>query len=630
MYKNLTDFVNTLDKANELIRINEFVNPDLEITEVVDRISKQSDGGKALLFENTGTGFPLLINSFGSIKRMCLAFGVNNLDVVGKEIESLFNHLVRPKKSILDKIKTLPELSRIARCFPTLISGKGACQEVISMNPDLSRLPILKCWPHDGGRFITLPMVNTKDPVTGIRNVGMYRMQVFSPNETALHWHRHKTGARHFQEYKKLNKLMPVAVALGGDPVYTYAATAPLPDNLDEYILAGFIRKKRVRLVKGITVDIEIPEDVDFVIEGYVDPNEELIWEGPFGDHTGFYSLADWYPKFHVTCITHRKNAIYPATIVGIPPMEDAYIARATERVFLSPMRYTVLPEIEDINLPAEGVAHNIAIVKVKNLYPGHSYKVMNSLWGAGQMMLNKILVVTDVGIDHDSYFQFSEALINNLDVSKDIFFSRGPLDVLDHSSEAPCFGSKMFIDAMQKVPSGDGFKISTYEEDIAEDLADLPNGITGFNCSLIKHNIPVVIFSLDTSKNIIIKDLAHRLSRLGSLRHLKAMIFVDKELDIKDISLVIWYLTANLDPQRDTFIIYDQSRKINCIALDGTRKISLVTNTGREWPNVVLMNRRTIQAIDDKWEKLGIGSHIISPSLRLLQLAQGEGPIAK
>jgi len=265
----------------------------------------------------------------------------------------------------------LPKLSQVASWMPTSIGGKGKCQEVIMKNPDLNKLPILKCWPADGGKFITFPMVHTIDPVTGIRNVGMYRMQVFEPGLTGMHWHRHKTGARHFEEYKKLGKKMPIAVAIGGDPVYTYAATAPMPDNFDEYMLAGFLRKKKVELVKCLTQDIEVPADADFVIEGYVDPEEDFIWEGPFGDHTGFYSLADWFPKFHISCITHRKDAIYPTTIVGIPPQEDAYIAKATERIFLAPIKLTMLPELIDMDIPVAGVAHNLTIVKIEKSFPG-------------------------------------------------------------------------------------------------------------------------------------------------------------------------------------------------------------------------------------------------------------------
>ncbi|HZX61752.1 MAG TPA: UbiD family decarboxylase, partial [Bacteroidales bacterium] len=314
-YKTLSHFIDALESAGELVRIKAFVSPHLEITEITDRISKSN--GKALLFENNGTRFPVLINAFGSEKRMCMALGVDNLDAAGEELGRILQEFLGPKESFLEKLKILPALKEISSWLPRSVKRKGSCQEVIMETPDLTKLPVLTCWPADGGPFITLPVVHTKDPVTGIRNQGMYRMQVFGPALTGMHWHRHKGSAHHFSKYKELGKKMAVSVTLGGDPAYTYAATAPLPENLDEYMLSGFLRKKRVDLVRCLTNELEVPSDVDFVIEGYVNPEEEFIMEGPFGDHTGFYSLADLYPRFHVTCITHRKNAIYPATVVG-------------------------------------------------------------------------------------------------------------------------------------------------------------------------------------------------------------------------------------------------------------------------------------------------------------------------
>jgi 4-hydroxy-3-polyprenylbenzoate decarboxylase len=353
-YRNLQQFISELDNSGELIKIKEFADPELEIAEITDRISKLPGGGKALLFENTGTQFPVLINSMGSNSRICMALGISNLDEASEKISLLFNQLASEKSNFWQKLKMLPMLKEVSSLMPSKISRKGKCQEIIMNTPDLSKLPILKCWPLDGGRFVTLPLVHTIDPETGFKNTGMYRLQVFSANTTGMHWHRHKTGARHFEAYKKLGKKMPVAVSLGGDPAYTYAATAPLPENIDEYMFAGFLRKKKVELVKCITQEIYVPSDADFVLEGYIDPTEEYKLEGPFGDHTGFYSLEDYYPVFHVTCITHRKDAVYPATIVGVPPQEDAWIAKATERIFLSPIRMALVPEIIDMNLPVE------------------------------------------------------------------------------------------------------------------------------------------------------------------------------------------------------------------------------------------------------------------------------------
>ncbi|HEX2608475.1 MAG TPA: UbiD family decarboxylase, partial [Flavisolibacter sp.] len=309
-YKNQQQFIETLEREGELIRIRSYVNPHLEIAEITDRISKTPGGGKALLFENTGYDFPVLMNAYGSEKRMCLALGVSHLDETAHEIEQLFQMLAAPKENLLDKLKLLPKLGQFASWMPKVKSGRGECQQVVleGAAADITKLPVITCWPKDGGPFVTLPVIHTKDPGTNARNVGMYRMQVFGPQLTGMHWHKHKVSAKHFNEYKKLGKRMPVAVALGGDPAYAYSATAPLPENVDEYMLAGFLRKKKVELVRCLTQpEIEVPADADFIIEGYVDPADELIWEGPFGDHTGYYSLPDWYPRFHITCITHKK-----------------------------------------------------------------------------------------------------------------------------------------------------------------------------------------------------------------------------------------------------------------------------------------------------------------------------------
>jgi 4-hydroxy-3-polyprenylbenzoate decarboxylase len=424
-FKNQQEFINCLEEAGELLRIKAYVNPVLEISEITDRVSKSGKGGKALLFENTGYAFPVLMNAYGSERRICMALGVKNLNDVAEEIEQLFKKLSTPVENIFDKLKLLPKLGQFASWMPKVKNGRGECQEVIMAEPDITKLPVITCWPKDGGPFLTLPVIHTKDPLSGIRNVGMYRMQVFGPILTGMHWHKHKVSAKHFNEYKKLNIKMPVSVVLGGDPVYAYTATAPLPENVDEYMLAGFLRKKKVDLVRCITQpQIEVPADADFVIEGYVDPADELIWEGPFGDHTGYYSLPDWYPRFHITAITHRKNAIYPATIVGIPPQEDAWLGKATERIFLAPIKMTLVPEIIDMDMPVEGVFHNLVIAQINKDYAGQGQKVMNALWGAGQMMFNKILILVDKGVKIQDYLSLSQYVSASINPATDIYFS--------------------------------------------------------------------------------------------------------------------------------------------------------------------------------------------------------------
>ena len=448
MYNGLKEYIKFLEEKGELRRIKEFTDPVLEIACATDIESKKPGGGKALLFENTGTAYPVLTNMMGSEARIRYALDVDSLDGIGARIDALVEDVLREKKSLRDKLRLLPLLNRAASWAPREHKGHAPCQDVVQYAAKLSALPVLKCWPQDGGRFITLPLVNTVSPVTGIRNVGMYRMQVIDDATTGMHWHRHKTGAKHLSE---CTHRLPVAVCLGGDPVYSYAATAPLPEGIDEYMLAGFLRGKPVELVKCFTQDLMVPADCDFVIEGYVQKSEEPFLEGPFGDHTGFYSLEDLYPKFHVTCISHRFDAVYPATVVGIPPMEDKYIQEATERIFLAPLRLAIAPEIEDLYLPEEGVGHNFAVVKIRKQYEGQAFKVANALWGAGQMMFNKFLVAVDGDVDIRDRDAVFTAISRNVDVNRDLLFSRGPLDVLDHAAPETGLGSKLCIDATGK-----------------------------------------------------------------------------------------------------------------------------------------------------------------------------------
>lgn len=452
-YTNLSDFVQVLEKSGELKRIAHPVKAELEIAEIADRVMKA--GGPALLFENVvGKNIPLLINAFGSMKRMSIALGVNDIEEIAKKISKLIQ--IQPPRTFKDKIQLAGELIKLAGLPPKIVSD-GACHEVVQREPDLNILPVLTCWPGDAGPFITLPMVFSKDPVKGTRNVGLYRMQVFDARTTGMHWHLHKVGARHFQHQKESAGKMELAVCLGGDPAMIYAATAPLPDQIDEILFAGFLRNKGVELTRGITVDIEVPADTDIVIEGYVDPSEPLRREGPFGDHTGFYSLADEYPVFHVTCITHRKNPIYPTTIVGRPPMEDLYLGKTTERLFLPLVRVT-LPEIADMNLPVHGVFHNLAIVSIKKEYPAHARKVMHALWGLGQMMFTKILIVVDHDVNIQDLSEVTWIVGNHIDPKRDMVFLDGPVDVLDHAAPRLGFGSKVGIDATRKW-HGEGFE---------------------------------------------------------------------------------------------------------------------------------------------------------------------------
>ncbi len=523
-YDDLRDWIKALEKNGELKRITEAVSPELEITEITDRVSKigargrvapdvdshrfrrergkngvpmpYAPGGPALLFENVKghPGQQVLINQFGSERRMALALGVENVNEIAGRISALMN--LKAPEGLFDKLKMLPQLGALTSAFPKTVSAKDApCKQVILKdNFDLNQFPILKCWPHDGGAFITLPLVHTKDPRTGKRNIGMYRMQVFDGQTTGMHWQRQKVAAEHYREAlraaassasdgdskvarvavmaesaggsvtipdgpigglpqvalgKQKGSRMEVAVAIGTDPATTFAAIVPAPPEVEEFMIAGFLRGKPVEIVQCETVDLQVPAHAEIVLEGYVELGE-MRTEGPFGDHTGFYTMTDEYPVFHLTCITHRKDPIYAATIVGKPPMEDAWMGKAVERIFLPAMKMQI-PELVDINLPVEGVFHNLMLVSIRKSYPGQARKVMDAIWSLGQAMFTKCIVVVDEDCDVQDVGEVTLRVTNNIDPERDIQFTLGPVDTLDHSSRLPNYGSKMGIDATRK-----------------------------------------------------------------------------------------------------------------------------------------------------------------------------------
>ena len=459
---SLEEFIDAIDDAGELVRITEPVRVHLEITEITDRVSKQHGGGKALLFEHpvlrdgTKSPYPVAINLFGSMRRMSLALDVDNLDTIGSRITGLLDSKV--PEGFFGKLSLLPRLLEISKFPPRLKSGTPACQEVVWQGDDinLDKLPLLTCWPEDGGPYFTMTMVISKDPQRGIRNVGMYRVQQLDQRSVAMHWQRHKSGAEHWRQMAERGEKMPVCFVIGADPASMYAASAPLPPNIDEFIFAGFLRREPVKLAKAITCDLEVPADADFVIEGYIDPAEALVTEGPFGDHTGFYSEADLYPRMHVTAVTMRRSPTYITTIVGRPPMEDFYLGHATERIFLPLLKLTT-PEIVDYHMPAEGGFHNLVFVSIDKKYPGHADKVMHALWGQGLMSLAKVIVVVDKEVNVRNPTEAWWIALNNMDPQRDVRFTMGPVDVLDHASRAFTYGSKMGIDATRKWPE-EGF----------------------------------------------------------------------------------------------------------------------------------------------------------------------------
>lgn len=600
MYSSLGKYIERLEDAGELVRISVEVSAIEEIAELTDREAKSPGGGRALLFEHTGTQFPVVTNMMGSERRMALALGVDSLSEIHERLEELVRSVLSPKESLMDKMRMLPLLGEAAKWFPRKLKRRGTCQQVVLQGEEakLSLLPILKCWPHDGGRFVTLPMVNTIDPDSGVRNVGMYRMQIFDDHTTGMHWHRHKTGARHYEAYKVRGERMPVSVALGGDPIYTYCATAPMPDNMDEYLLAGMLRKRPVRLVKCLTNDIHVPEDCDFVIEGYIDTSEEKVVEGDFGDHTGFYSLTDLYPRFHITAITHRRDAIYPATIVGVPPQEDAYISRATETIFLTPIRLVMQPEIEDMSMPSAGTSHNIAIVTMRSRYAGQTAKVAAGLWGAGQMMFNKYLVLAPSGCNIRSS-ETMASLMRHCNPALCLIRSEGVYDVLDHATAKCGYGGKLALDLTE---CGEGAERKSYF-----DVAQLPEGCVGDSRFVEKWSLAIVYAAHTAELDA---------SALATAADCNFIVIFGPEAEGFELNDLLWLAAANTEPLRDirlcgsTLIVDARPKYPNANDRNPSR-----------WPNIVTSSEATIAKVDRRWEEYGLGEWRESPSMRYAKL---------
>lgn len=631
-YNNLREFIERLEREGELVRVAAEVSPVEEIAELTDRMAKQPGGGKAILFERTGTDFPVATNLMGSERRMALALGVESLDALTRRIDALLHEVTTPKATLWEKLRMLPLLGEMARWMPRSRRGRGPCQEVVLRGEAarLSLLPVLKCWPEDGGRFVTLPMVHTLDPDTGVRNVGMYRMQVFDDCTTGMHWHVHKTGARHYDGYRRQGRRMPVAVALGGDPVYAYAATAPMPDNMDEYLLAGFLRRRPVKLVKCVTNDIYVPADCDFVIEGYVDPAEEKAVEGPFGDHTGFYSLEDRYPLFHVTALTRRRDAVYPATVVGIPPQEDACIAQATERIFLAPIRMALQPEIRDMTMPEAGTAHNIAVVSIDSRYAGQAVKVAQSLWGAGQMMFNKYMLVVPAATDvRDS--DALARLVRNLDPLRNIVRSEGILDVLDHATATPGFGGKIALDA---TACGTGGGCANPQEPATRVPADPPRGVEGVRPAADgaisgacagqgdggQPLLPAGYRSDLLEKWGVAVAFAAPDAEVPVPPGVKYLAVFDPAAEELTAAELLWLAAANTDPRRDV------RTEGAALVIDArSKRPGAGENPGR-FPNVVTASEATVALVDRRWPEYGLGAFVGSPSRRYRRLLLSDG----
>ncbi len=602
-YENLKEFMDVLEQGGELLRIKAPVSKDLEITQITDLASKAPGGGKALLFENVeGFQFPVLTNAFGSDRRISMALGVEDLDVLARRLRRFVE--MDPPKSLREGLKLLPMAMDLLKFFPRKVK-KAPCQEVIHRGDevDLSTLPVLQCWPSDGGPFITLPVVITRSLKTGRRNAGMYRLQVFDKRTTGMHWHIHKDGSHYYQEYRKEKKRMPVAVAIGTDPAVTYASTAPLPRGVDEMLLAGFIRRKPVPMVKCVTVDLEVPAEAEFVLEGYVDP-DELRLEGPFGDHTGYYSLVGEYPVFHVTALTHRKKPVYSATIVGRPPMEDCYMARATERIFL-PLMNAVLPEVKDFWLPWEGVFHNITVLSMAKEYPGHARRVMSAVWGQGQMSFCKAVVLVDDHVDLQSPEKVLETILNEVDLQNDLYVSEGVLDVLDHSAPEALFGGKLGIDATARMEGERDRNPHSppplpSAESIEKAVRNVSHHLEGFYVP----NMPVrnrpLLMNMRKDGSVTGSKLAAGILEEETLEAFSIFLLYDAGIDLQDPSLVLWKVFNNVDPKRDLI------RKDHRIVIDATKKGPEDGHT-RDWPDDIVMEEEIVERVKRRARELGI-----------------------
>jgi len=606
-YKNLGEFIRVLDAEGELIRISAPVSSFLEITEITDRISKSPGGGKALLFEDVeGSFFPVITNAFGSEKRITLALGTGNLDDLGKRLKEIIDQT--PPTTFIEKFHLLTRAVSWTRYLPRVVKmANPPCQEVVLKGDqvDLTKLPVLYCWPEDGGPFVTLPVVFTRSLITGKRNAGMYRLQIFDKSTTGMHWHIHKDGSHYFNEYRKAGKKMEVAVAIGTDPAVTYAANAPMPRGVDEMILAGFIRQKPVEMVRGVTVNIEVPAEAEIVLEGYIDPEERRL-EGPFGDHTGYYSLQDEYPVFHVTAVTHRKNAIYSATVVGRPPMEDCYLAKATERIFL-PLLQTIMPEVEDYWMPWEGVFHNIIIVAVNKEYPGHAGKVIHGLWGSGQMSFCKGIIVVDGETDfHDPGRLFTE-ILDTIDLKSDITITEGILDVLDHSAPNPLVGGKTGIDATGRIEgeASRDVKSSRHEDfpsakELLADLKALDEGFLECRVPFAAVAHPLVLIRADKAPGKRGRYFTDLLLSSESIPPQSISILYDADIDIFDDSLLLWKGFNNVDPVRDITV------RENRAVIDASRK-GVEDGHPRPWPADIVMSREIKERVTERMEEFSL-----------------------
>lgn len=604
--RSLKAYLASSARRGGVVEVGAFCSTEFEMSELAHRLVASGDE-RVILFCNNATKYPVVMNLYASRARLLELMQAQSYEELQERILRIFSLLTSPPTSLKAKWHSLQFVRSLLRVLPRPLRGSAPVQECIEREPDLSTLPILKTWPHDAGCFLTLPMVITQSPCTGIRNVGMYRMQVLDKQTTAMHWHIHKTGAKHYAEYAARGERMPVVVALGGDPLLAYCATAPLPEGVDEFLFAGFLRKHPVHMVKGITVPLEVPAEADFILEGYIDPKEEKVLEGAFGDHTGFYSLPDFYPRFHITCITHRRDAVYPATVVGVPPMEDAIIAEVTERIFEPIFRQTFLPELRRFHFPTAGVAHNLLFLHAPAPYPAEREKLAHTVWSAGQMMFTKyILWLPEHVRSYDDVLRLLACV-----TAKDFFFSEGVTDVLEHATSGGK-GSKLLIDCMQHSVSVDTL-VWKYGAEALKGAAELWLGD-----QLI---LRVVVGEKDiTAAEAETYLQAHTM--LDTVLVPRFWLFLDAGTPYTNPYQLLWLTLANTDPLRDIWLFDGDTETVAMI--DARAKFA--TNSSMRWPNVVVSDDAIIALVDRKWDEYGLDiERIPSPSLSLRSMLFNE-----
>lgn len=603
-YKRLDEFIIRLEQSNEIIRIQTPVSAELEITEITDRISKlPHNKNKALLFENVeGSKFPLVVNLFGNPRRAAWALGVDDLDELNQRLGKLIDlKLPKGMSAMIARAGEAFSALRSVGLGPSRVKKAPVQEVVITENPDVNILPILKCWPNDGGKYITMTSVITRDPASGIRNVGMYRVQVYDGQTLGLHWQRHKGGKEHQESGKDVQRQqIPVAIVLGGDPAEMWCGSAPLPPNVDEYLLAGWLRGKPVEFVKCVSQDLEVPADAEIIIEGWFDPNEHRT-EGPFGDHTGFYTPPDLFPVMHVTAITHRADAIYPTTIVGKPPMEDVWMGKATERLFL-PLMKLFMGEIVDINMPPEGVFHNLVIVSIKKRFPGHAQKVMYGLWGLGLMMLTKGFIIVDAEVDVQDLNAVAKEVLNNVDWRRDVTIVDGAVDQLDHSAIQDSYGGKIGLDATR----------STKAEFLAPFPSPAPiptDEVTALVGKNWRETHSTILVALDKTQH----SPKNTMSALWKICPDYNIIILDHNVDLNNLSDVAWRTLGNVDWRRDTEISVGAidhyapaGSQCGHIGIDATSK-NAADGHPRGWPEELFMSPEIVELVNQKWKSYGI-----------------------